>query len=352
MTDLSNIGTVFKKAKKIAIRGLLPILAVAAVYDSFTVNDSQEQSVVTRMGNINRILGAGPHPKIPFFEQADKYLAGTTTFPVIDIPISVAPDSETPEAKTARLAQYETAGLAIYTTDEQPIYVKKFTLQIRIKEGEDLVRLHAKNRNWREQILSISEQALKAVSGQQHTADVPQNRDKIANDVAAHVGDVLRKRGIGIEVLGGQLNNYNYSAKYLAQIEDAAKAKAEQVKAKTVADTEAENKRGLITKAEGLADALKQNADAEAHSIRVKQDAEAYAITQKGNAEAAVLRANKAAEAQGITDIGKALRANPSIIPYTYAAGWKGSYPTYYVEGGAQRPAQMFNMPLPPAPGG
>lgn len=301
-----------KSGLKMAGWSLLGIVSLVIVLSGFYVNSEYERGVVTRLGEVQKVTGAGLHFKIPIIDSVHK--------------------------ADTRISSFEYPNMATATKDGQTIGVT-ITVNHKILEDHGSIRslyeAFGPGFNYEQRILArLAVDRVKGVIGKYQMEEFMPNREAVRVEAANVVREAASEYGINIEDV--QVSDIQFSPQYKQRLEQvaAARARAEQAKQQ---EREAEftaNK--AIQEARGRAESKEREADAEAYAVSVRSEANAAAIQREGEAKAAALKAQAEVlkNSQGLVELTKAEamknwdgQFNPNVAMFGGDSGGAGLLP-------------------------
>jgi|SRR5690554_804668 len=295
-----------KRGLKIAGWSVTGLIAFVIVLSGFYVNAEYERGVVTRLGEVQEVTGAGLHFKIPIIDSV--YKADT------------------------RISSFEYPNMATATKDGQTIGV---TITVNHKILDDkgsvqaLYEAFGPGFNYEQRILArLAVDRVKGVIGKYQMEEFMPNREAVRIEAANVVRTAAAEYGINIEDV--QISDIQFSPQYKQRLEQVAAARARAEEAKQQ-EREAEftaNK--AIQEARGRAESQEREADAQAYAVTVTSEANAAAIQREGEAKAAALKAQAEVlkNSEGLIELTKAEAAklwngefNPNVVMFGEGSG-------------------------------
>lgn len=264
--------------------GLFTVIIFFMTY--FTVGQN-ELTVLTRFGKLVEVVGPGLHFKMPFVNSTYEYRT----------------DIQDLQPKEP---------VNTYTIDNQEVDIK-FTVFYRIPPN-NVEFIFTNNRDYRERLMSLTVDRLKAAMGQVNVQSVAEKRGELRD----HIKATLQKdaKPLGVEVTDFQLSDLQYTKDFRTAVNNAAvqKANIESVEyQRQQAEKQAQTDK---IKAEGLANAARAKAAGDADARLFQATAEAKAIQLQGEAQGRAIQAQ-----------AEALKANPNLVELRKAERWDGKLP-------------------------
>lgn len=199
-----------------------------------------------------------------------------------------------------------------YTIDNQEVDIR-FTLFYRIPP-DNVLFIFTNNRDYRERLMSLTVDRLKAALGQVNVQSVAEKRGELRD----HIKMTLQKdaKPLGVEVTDFQLSDLQYTDAFRKAVNNAAVQKA-NIESVEYMRQQAE-KQALTDKitAQGKANAQREQAAGAADARLLQATAEAKAIQLQGEAQARAIQAQ-----------AEALKSNPNLVDLRKAERWDGKLP-------------------------
>lgn len=262
-------------------------------YGGYVTVDAGHTGVIKRFGAVQKqTFAPGFHIKIPFVESVDE----------ID----------------TRIGSYD-AKAAAASRDLQTVQTQ---ISIQYALSASLVATMINDLGSRQKladtiIAKAIQESVKANTAQFNAAELITKRGEvktaIRHSITIYVVEALKDRGLSnlVQIANIGITDFEFSTEFNQAIERKVKAEQDALRAEN-------EKRQKIVEAEAIAQVVKLQADAAAYKTEAEAKARAQAITQEG----------------------KALAANPSVIKLRIAEKWDGVLPR--VNGGGVLP--LLNM--------
>jgi regulator of protease activity HflC (stomatin/prohibitin superfamily) len=267
--------------------GIIAVLCAAIFLMTYFTVDQNEMAVVTKFGHLEYVADPGLHFKIPFVDGVHVY-------------------------RTDIQAIHPEKGVNTYTVDNQEVDVV-FTVFYRIP-ADKIAYIYTNNQDYQPRLYSMTVDRLKAAMGQVNVQSVAEKRGELRD--AIKVTLVAAAVPLGIEVTDFQLTDMQYTDAFRQAVNNAAVQKA-NIESIEYQRQQAEKTAQMVKiKAEGDANAARENARGAADSRLLQATAEAKAIQLQGEAQAAAIRAQ-----------ADALKGNSELVALRKAERWDGKLP-------------------------
>jgi regulator of protease activity HflC (stomatin/prohibitin superfamily) len=271
------------------------LLVLIAFFSSWFTIDEGERGVLLTNGAVSGVVDPGLHFKLPIFQTVAKislrqqvvYWTCTTSCGSDERPVMQA-----------------------YSRDQQPADLR-VTVNFHVPASEvvDVYTNYGSVEALADRVIARkAPQEIKVVFGQVDAVSVIQNRADFNAKAAAALGTAADGPVIIDSV---QIENIDFSDAYEAAVEARMMAQVEVQKRQQQLAQEKINAEIAVTQAQGRADSVKAEADAEAYQTRVNGEAEAAAIEARG----------------------RAIANNPLLIELTRAERWDGKLPVTMLPG-------------------
>lgn len=226
------------------------------VSNVFTV-DSKERVVITRLGEVTEVLGAGLHTKVPFIESRHTY----SLIPKqIELKIKLGDNS----AVSQDLQQIGLDASVNYK------YIESELLNIAKTYSEEKIE---------QLITNAFMSSIKITVGKYTIYDIVKSTDNIRNEVMANTIKELETTKIPVDISQMVINNWDWPDAFDKQIEITMRKNQEVEQAKQDLAKEEQN-------------AMKLSKVAKAQKEAAMIDAERMAITANAKAKADTIEAN------------------------------------------------------------
>lgn len=247
--------------------GIVVLVAAVLLMGSFFVNTEYERTVVTRLGEFNRVVGSGIHMKIPFIEKAHR--------------------------ADTRISSFEYPNVSTATKDGQALHMT-ITLNHKIlNSDQSLLKLYTEfggRFDYEERILQkMAIDRIKGVVGKYPMEDFMPKRESIRREALDAVKAAALEYGINIEDV--QFADVEFSPDFKRNLERVAQMRAQAAQAEQEARKASFEAEKQIHQARGVAESKKLAAAAEAYKIEQESVARAEAIQREGLAKAKALKA-------------------------------------------------------------
>lgn len=252
-----------RKLSLIIICTMIGIWLLTGIY----IVNPDEQGVVLRFGEYNRIEGPGPHYAWPYpIEQV--YKPQVTQILRSEVGFRSVGQSQTFQQGQVRSIPEEASML---TGDENIVNVQ-FSVQYKIKDAVDyLFKVSAPTALVR----TAAEAAMREVIGNSEIdSAITDGKLKIQNDATQLLQQILDRYNAGIQVIAVQLQDVHPPQEVIDAFKDVASAR--------------EDKSRIINEAEAYSNELLPRARGQAAAI--KNQAEAYSATRIQNAQGEAAR--------------------------------------------------------------
>jgi membrane protease subunit HflC len=307
---------------KLGLSAAAAAVLIATAFGGFYTVQPTEMAGVRRLGTVvgTEPFGPGLHMKLPWVDVVDKIQTSLDTF--------------------------QMNNLTVYTIDNQAVTVG-VGLSYRIPASAVLRLLYAVGRSGNvdiaENIRPVLADRVLRVFSTQNTVSISANREVIAGDIRRQIVEALGSI-FGLEVRDLQLSSITYSPSFQASVEAAVQAKNDAIRAENlVLRVRYEGEQAKVqADAQALVRIAQANADATATVAQARAQRESAILRAQGEAQAATL--NGDAQARVIQQVGLAVAANPTVIPYEAAHRWNGQLPATML-GGFTFPMTMFSLP-------
>lgn len=289
---------------RLALYGIM-VLFVFLLFEAtyFTV-EPNELAVVTRFGKIAYVADSGLHFKLPFVNGARFF-------------------------RTDILSVANKDAVNTYTIDNQEVDIN-FKVFYRIPANK-VEFVYTNARDYEALLAAMAIDRLKVEVGKVNVQSVAEKRGELRD--AIHKILAHDAEAIGLQVTDFQLPNLQYADSFRTAVAQAATQKA------GIETREYERQQALKTaetiriRAEGEANAQREQSRGQADSKVYIATAEAKAIQLRGEAEAAAIGAQ-----------ADALKRNPSMIELRRAERWDGKLPSQVL---GQAPIPFMPLPAP-----
>ena len=286
--------------------GVVMAFAVMFSTAAWYINSEYEKSVITRLGEFQRVTGPGLQFKNPFLE--DRAVADT------------------------RIDSISIPRIEIATKGGANVVYFDMTVNHRINATTDealrsLYKQFGENFDYESRLFSkLSVDRLKGIVSQYPIEEVVEKRGEIRSAIldsvnqAAAIYDII--------VVDVQLENLDYGDDYKSRL---AEVSAERAKAAAAEQQERQSEfvaNAAENKADGEARAKVKAADAAAYQVRVQAEAEAEKIRLESIETAAAIKREGEAKADALRAQAEALRSSPELVALTKAEAmkkWDGS---------------------------
>jgi regulator of protease activity HflC (stomatin/prohibitin superfamily) len=279
--------TTYDKLKMVGL-GIVGLLLIVVFFmTNFTVGQN-EVAVVTTWGQLSHVAGPGLHFKMPFMQDAYTY-------------------------RTDLQSLSSTNKINTYTIDNQEVDIQ-YTVFYQIP-NEKIEFIFGHNRDYKERLVSLTIDRIKAAMGQVNVQQVAEKRGELRDKIR----DTLKNdaQPLGVEVIDFQLPDLQYTDAFRAAVNNAAVQKA-NIESVEYQRQQAE-KTALMAQVQALgqANAAREAAKGAADARLAQATAEAKAIQLQGEAQAEAIRAQ-----------AEALKSNPDLVNLRRAERWDGKLPT------------------------
>lgn len=223
-----NDGDLTPKGWTVLIGGILiALVLLVGAFTSFTIVGVGQEAVVTRVGSVNRELGSGIHPKIPYgIERTHKF-----------------------DVKT----QKDTADAAAASQDLQDVKVTVVT-NYHIEQGKVGELFRTVGDDYKARIIDPAiQESVKASTAKYPIGDLITKRAEVKEIILKSLQSRLDFRGIKVEDIS--LTNLEFSHSFTVAIEQKQVAEQQAQQAKFAAEKAANDAQAEINKAQGDAEA-------------------------------------------------------------------------------------------------
>ena len=247
--------------------------------------------VLTRFGKLARVLNPGLHTRIIFLEKVYK-----VNWKVMTKSGSVEAVANKNDGLLIEVTEQmlDTMPKTCHTSDNVPIEVDASIYWSITDVGRALFAVD----NLPQALIDTCLNALRSEIGKITLDEVLSSRKELSQRVAAGLLDVSTKWGVQISRVEIQELEVRNSMANAMQMQAAAERE----------------KRAIVLKAEGIAEAEQKKADAMAYAERQKADADAYGIRARAEAEADYVK--MLTESLGIEDVGKLMMLDKVLSAY------------------------------------
>jgi regulator of protease activity HflC (stomatin/prohibitin superfamily) len=262
------------------------LLIIVFFMTNFTVGQN-EVAVVTTWGRLSYVAGPGLHFKVPFVNDAYVY-------------------------RTDLQSLSSTGKVNTYTIDNQEVDIQ-FTVFYQIP-NEQIEYIFGHNRDYKERLVSLTIDRVKAAMGQVNVQQVAEKRGELRDKIR----DTLKHDAapLGVEVIDFQLPELQYTDAFRNAVNNAAVQKA-NIESIEYQRQQSEKTAAMVQiQAAGAANATREAARGAADARLLQATAEARAIQLQGEAQATAIKAQT-----------EALASNTKLVELRKAERWDGRLP-------------------------